>query len=228
MQYPKLFIIVLCLIASNAQAQTLRLGLQAGINAGAPMPKKIDKNAKGTPGINMTIGICAQKKLNTHHHLQAALLYEQKSASYFSPVQYDYIVVSGDSIDHFSGNVDGTFKNHYLTLPIDLQHQLHKKLHLTTGIYLAYLLKGSNTGTIKDGVAGFGGAFHIDNQAFNESKNLHHLDAGIRLGIAYALTTHLSLQWQTSYGITSLTKPTDNFKDKTHNLYTHLTAIYFF
>lgn len=223
-----ILISLLALAKNKATSQKIQWGVQLGINAGAPLPKKISAGAKGKPGIQPLLGVVAQTTLTKHHSLQIGLRYEQKSASYFSPVQYDYIVISGDSIDHFSGNVDGQFKNHYLSLPLNYFYALNKKWKLGAGVHAARLLKGKNQGTIKNGVAGFAGAFKIDDQPYNETQNIKKLDAGTQFTLAYAITTHLSLQWQTTYGITSLTKPTDNFKDPTHNLYTYLTANYFF
>lgn len=219
-----LFLLINTIIVN---AQKTKFGIAVGINAGAPVPKKIDKNATGKPGIHPTIGITLSKKITPKLNLNTTLFYEQKSAAYTSPVKYPYIVISGDSIDSFSGIVDGKFKNHYLTLPIEIAYQLHKKWTIGTGIYAAYLLKGNNSGIIKNGKAGFNGMFAIDNQTYDESKNIHKLDAGIKLSTRYTLHPKINLQWQTTYGITSLTKPTDNFKDKIHNVYTYLTAVYY-
>jgi hypothetical protein len=214
-------------VCNLSQAQ-LRFGLELGMNAGAPIPKKISKGAEGKLGINPILGLAAQYKLSKRLTLQAALYYDRKSARYTSPVQYPYIVISGDSIDSFSGNVSGTFRNQYLTLPIHVRYAFNTKWSAGGGCYISYLLQGTNKGVVTNGKAGFNGAFAIDDQLFDESGNIHHLDAGLNALVQYQLRKHLSLQWQLAYGIPSVTQATDNFKDKTHNIYTYLTLGYWF
>lgn len=209
----------------NAQ---LNFGLETGINAGAPFPSKMVQGAKGNPGLSMVLGVSSSYKFNRRLTLQAMLLYDRKKAKYVSPVYYNYIVVGGDSIDGFAGIVNGSFNNQYLTLPLSLHYNMNSKLSAGAGIYAAYLLKGSNKGLVTNGKAGYNGVFKIDDQNFDESKNISTLEMGTNVCVRYQVLKHISLQWLATYGISSVTEPTDNFKDKTHNIYTYLTLGYGF
>lgn len=221
------FLFMLVLWVSSAFAQ-IRYGVEAGVNVGAPFPKKIEKGAKGSLGLSPIFGFSAQKKLSRKIYLKGCLLFEQKRAKYETPVQYAYIVMSGDSIDGFSGVVEGKFKNQYLFLPINMMYQISRKTSAGLGLYGGYLLKGSNTGTVKNGKAGFGGNFNIPDQVFNESSNIYRFDFGTNMAVLYKINKDIHLQGQLSYGLSSVTKATENFKDKTHNIYGYLSVGYLF
>lgn len=219
---------ILCMCMYSISYAQLQWGIELGVNAGAPIPGKIAKGAEGKLGVNPILGVATQYKLNSRWSLQAALYYDRKSAAYTSPVQYPYIVISGDSIDSFSGTVSGAFRNQYLSLPMHLRYAINTKWSAAAGCYVSYLLQGTNKGTVSNGKAGFNGMFPIDDQQFDESRNIHHLDAGLNAVVQYQLRKHLSLQWQLAYGIPSVTQATDNFKENTHNIYTYLTLGYWF
>lgn len=220
--------LLICIFLHTGLIAQVQMGLEMGLNAGAPMPKKISKGSKGKLGINPVLGIGAHYKLNKRLSLQGTLYYDRKSADYTSPVQYDYIVVSGDSIDHFSGIVTGAFRNSYLTFPVHIRYTFNRRWSAGGGGYASYLLKGSNKGLVTNGKAGYNGIFTIDDQQFDESSNIHRLDLGLNTVVRYQLRQHISIQWLLAYGITSVTRSTINFKDKIHNSYTYLTIGYGF
>jgi hypothetical protein len=203
-------------------------GIEVGMNAGAPIPSKMVKGAQGNPGISGVVGLSAKYTWNRRLEVQALILYDRKKAKYISPVSYPYIVMSGDSIDSFSGIVDGRFNNQYVTLPVSVRYVFNSRLSAGGGFYFSYLLQGSNKGLVTNGKAGFNGMFKIDDQVFDESKNINPFELGMNVNVKYQIQKHLSLQWLTTYGINSVTKPTDNFKDKVHNIYTYLTIGYSF
>lgn len=219
--------ILLCFFSFKMFGQ-VDFGLELGINAGAPIPAKMVDGAQGTPGLSGVIGISAKYKCSKPLELQAILFYEQKKANYRSPVSYPYIVMSGDSIDSFSGIVDGSFKNQYITLPLSIRYMFNRNLSAGGGIYSAYLLRGSNKGWVTNGKAGYNGMFKIEDQVFDESKNINVMEFGLNANVKYQILKHISIQWLMTYGINSVTKPTDNFKEKVHNIYTYLTLGYTF
>lgn len=224
-------IIVLSVIVcvQFAQAQ-LKYGAIAGLNAGAPIPSKIEKGAKGSLGVNPIFGFTLVRKSDDVLYYKASIIVDKRTASYVSPVSFKYIIVAGDSVDSFNGTATGKFNNLYLSLPFTAYYQLPKKLnHFSVGLgpNISYLLRGSNKGSVT-GKAGFQGFFPIENQGFDESSNINRWEYGVNLGIMYSINERIDVQWLTSYGINSVTKPTDNFKDKTHNIYTNLSASYYF
>ena len=203
-------------------------GMEVGLNAGAPIPEKMVTGAKGQPGVQPVLGLFAVYSMKRRIDIQASLYFDSKTASYSSPVAYPYIVVSGDSIDSFSGKVKGKFSNRYLSLPIFVFYKLGHHWSVGAGGYFSYLLRGSNKGQLTEGKAGFNGMFAIDDRAFDESSQIHSIDYGLNIGLKYQIRKYLKLQWFVAYGLQSVTKASDNFKDKTHNTYTYLTLGYGF
>lgn len=225
----KFFIfLILSLSLSTITFSQINYGIHLGMNAGAPIPSKIEKGAKGKLGISEIVGLSTNCKIKNRISTQVMLLYERKRAKYVSPVNYPYIVVSGDSIDNFSGIVEGSFNNQYITLRTDFLYSINSKLYAGVGVYMGYLLQGINKGVIKNGKAGFNGIFSIDDQAYNESKNISKIEYGLNSVVKFQIQKNINLQWLFTYGINSATIPTDNFKNKTHNIYTCLILGYNF
>lgn len=223
------FLVVICgLVLSFTSKAQLDYGIEIGLNAGAPIPSKKVAGAKGTLGISPIAGLALSYDIKRNLQLYAGAYYDRKQASYHSPVHYPYIVVSGDSIDSFSGIVNGRFNNKYILLPLGVRYRLNKNIHIGGGTYFGYLLQGANKGLVTEGTAGYNGLFKIDDQIFDESKNINKLDVGLNCCARFYVLKQVYLQWQINYGITSVTKKTDNFKDKTHNTYTYLNLGYTF
>lgn len=220
--------LILCLSLSSISFSQVNFGFHIGMNVGAPIPSKIDKGAKGKLGISEVVGVSTNCKIKKKITTQVMLMYERKRAKYISPVNYPYIVVSGDSIDSFSGIVEGRFNNQYLNLRTNFLYSLNNKLTIGAGVYMGYLLQGFNKGVIRNGKAGFNGIFSIDDQAFDESKNISKIEYGLNTVIKYQIQKNIDIQWLVTYGINSVTKPTENFKNKTHNIYTILILGYSF
>lgn len=221
-------LLVLSLSLSSISISQVNFGIHLGMNVGAPIPSKIEKGAKGKLGISEVVGLSIDSKINKRITTQVMLLYERKRAKYISPVYYPYIVVSGDSIDSFSGIVEGRFNNQYLTLRTDFLYSFNTKLYAGAGAYIGYLLHGVNKGVIRNGKAGFNGIFSIDDQAYDESININKFEYGLNSIIKYRILKNIDIQWLITYGINSVTKATDNFKNKTHNIYTSLILGYRF
>lgn len=224
MKYSILFISIFISFSCIAQ---VKYGFIGGINAGAPIPSNLPKGAKGNPGINPILGFTTLKQTDSKFFYKASIFFEKKTASYESPVDYNNIVIAGDTLDGFVGIAKGNFKNQYISLPFTAFYKLYKEFSIGAGPYISYLLKGSNKGIV-NGIAGRFISVPVNDQAFDESNNINKIDIGANITFNYKLNDKIDFQWQTSYGISSVTKPTDNFKDKIHNIYTNLTASYFF
>lgn len=145
-------------------------GVVLGINAGAPVPSKLEKGASGKLQPGLLLGAYYTEPIYKKWHLEIYLFAEQKRASYTSPVYYDYIIMAGDTINTFQGMASGSFRNTYLSIPIQVQYALSKKLRVGLGAYTSLLLKGHHTGTVREGRAGLNGMFGIADQTFDESK----------------------------------------------------------
>ena len=220
-----LFVILFLCFAFCANAQIEKF-VFVGINAGAPIPSKMVTGSSGTLGINPCIGFELKKKIYKRISLAAGLFLEQKSATYFSPIQMKYIVIGGDSLDGFKGNVRGKMKIRYANIPITCSFPIGKKWLLQTGVYLAVKLHGEHKGTITDGKAGFNFGFAIADSSFDESKNIKPLDAGVRLETSYTINSSWNLQYAVSYGLLSVTKPNENFSQKLHHLSNYINLKY--
>lgn len=218
-------LLLLCVCALHSKAQ-FQGGALLGINAGAPIPSKFEKGASGKLQPGFCIGAYYTESIYKKWHLDMYLFAEQKRASYVSPVFYDYIIMAGDTINTFQGVASGSFRNTYLSLPVNMHYMLSKKLSLGIGAYASLLLKGQHNGTVREGRAGLNGMFAIADQNFDESKNVKTLDYGASMSIKLALNRKFNLVSLSTIGLGSMHQKTQNFNDRLRNVYTGLMVGY--
>lgn len=227
-------------ISLSGYSQT-KYGVFVGINAGAPFPSKVQKGSKGKLGVNPILGLTLVRENSNKLFYRASILLDTRSASYNSPITRDtlkitsyqlngvtyYLPADDNKIGPFAGVVEGNFKNTYISLPFTMFYRIHPKFAVGLGPSLSYMLKGSHKGKV-NGIAGDGILFVIKDEKFDETENLNKFEVAANLSFNYKFNEKIDVQWVTTYGFNSLVKPTYNFKDKLHNVYTNLTASYYF
>lgn len=124
---------------------------------------------------------------------------------------------------YFSGTVDNTFDNRYVTLPLTAIYRASKKWDIRWGMYFAYNVSPSYTGIAYDGKIRENPlvpAVGVDNSTSDFSDDVNRFDAGIQVGGICAIWKGLTINLDIDWGLVNvLDAPQSGMTMKVYNLY---------
>lgn len=237
-----LLFFMLCFAWQGLVYAQLGYGVKLGANIGSPIGK-IDEGARGKLGIAPNLLAFGQYYFNDKSSIWAGVGYSQKKSSFFTPVT-DKPYTQRDSIYNpfadttiyitvqttFTGTIDGIFDNQYIELPVVYQYRFSKAWSLMAGGYVAYLIKGKNTGT----ASGIVGDTQVPDplevtEPFDESAHISPMDYGALLGVNFEAIPGLSLEMRLTGGLRSVFDADyENTDGVIRNAYMQLAAGYQF
>lgn len=213
-------------------------GTELGAIYGTPIGPA-EKGATGKPGLAPVLGFFARYKINDKWGIQTGLNYNEKKASYNSPVidqSYDYtyeeevqgniLVFEIDSII-LNGSVRGKFFNKYLQAPFLVYYDLNDKLSIQGGGYISYLLSGGHD-VWASGVLG-NNFTTLDDYYSNEKNSISNWDYGASLVVNYDIYKHFEAELRITTGLRSVFS--DEYvlaEDRIRNVYLALKINYTF
>ncbi len=214
----KLFLIVLCAVCINFNAQIRTFGIKSGLNISSISKEGYDKvNAKA----GFSGGFFMNSKLNENLNLQTEIIYNQTGAK-VSKSTY-YITNNTTTIQRLSD-----LRLNYLSLPLLLQYNVTPKFFAEAGPEVGFLLNARAAGStdkiilLTDGVT----TYQTNYSSSNVKKYFCNVNVSIDLGLGYFITDKLSVNARYVAGISNINKKNngtaeqdfvDNYKNKNRN-----------
>ncbi|MDR1683465.1 MAG: PorT family protein [Candidatus Symbiothrix sp.] len=215
----------------------IKAGLLAGAVMPIPVPLQIRKIDSYNPLLNIMLEAEIQKNFTNSWTLSFGLKMEQKGMTTRAQVKnYDMELIAPDGkiAGVWTGGVETTVHNSYLTLPVLAVWRPVPRWGVKAGLYASYLLNGNFSGYVYDGYLREGDPtgekISIDEEThYNFSGELVKGNYGIQLGFEYQAFTHLFTGLDLCYGINSIFP--NSFKTMTfqmHPVYLNLNFGYKF
>lgn len=124
---------------------------------------------------------------------------------------------------YFSGTVDNTFDNRYLTIPVQALFRASSKWDIRWGMYFSYNVHPSYTGIAYDGKIRENPtvpAVGVDNSTSDFSNDVNRFDAGIQAGAVWTIWKGLNVNMDINWGLVNvLDAPQSGMTMKVYNLY---------
>ncbi|MCL2597346.1 MAG: PorT family protein [Paludibacter sp.] len=199
--------------------RSLAVGVEYRVKAGfliggmspIPIPLEIQKIENYNPLFNLMLEGEIQKSFNPNWALSFGLRMEQKGMKTLAQVKnYEMVLIQdNESISGvWTGSVQTTVKNSYLTLPVLVVFKPYKRWSIKLGPYLSCLLDGSFWGYASDGYLRVGDPtgekIEISNAPYDFSDKLAHWNYGLQLDADFQAFPHLFAGLNFTYGINSI------------------------
>jgi hypothetical protein len=170
------------------------------------------------------IGMYFAYDLGSRWVLHGEFLYSYKGAKFSTPTSGDTIykyntITPTDTIPSevhtfYSGWVDGKFDNRYIDIPLYASYKLSSRFQLLFGGYVAYLIKGSNTGSADVQVGDPAHPFtYVEDEPFDQSSELSKFDYGVLLGTTYNTKHRINFGLSLTTGLKSIYKKNYKYID---------------
>ncbi|MDR1653736.1 MAG: PorT family protein [Prevotellaceae bacterium] len=199
----------------------LKAGVSIGAAAPVPIPLEIRKIDGYNPLLNIMLEAEIQKSFTDRWALSFGLRMEQKGMKTHAQVKnytMELAVADGAIAGVWTGGVETTVNNSYLTLPAMAVWRINNRWGIKLGPYISYLLNGNFSGFVDDGYLREGDPtgekMIIDEKTpYNLSDNLANWNYGIQIGTEFKAFTHLFAGIDFTWGINSIFPK--NFKTMT-------------
>ncbi len=235
------FIIVLIFCYGNMHAQnSIDYGIKGGLTMGALLGNVDPETSNGSPAWGPHAGFFAEIPLAEKWAFRPELMYNR------SGVQYAELLPRTDTLFPFSvatdtfyiptfytSDIKGEYEMHFLELPLKMVFYPSEKLGITFGPRLSWLLKGSNIGLRQIDVgenAGLQGNYDTEEayedalftrstEEYDDGDTIEDFDLGLMLGTQYKITSYLDIYFDSSIGLTTIQKPSENVPYAFRNFY---------
>lgn len=186
--------------------------VQIGYNIGGltpfPLPNTIRKIESFSPGFSPSVDYEVAYRLNKKWNISASLRFDIKGMKITDSVQYFHTLITMDS-SNFEGDFTGTnktiCKNAYLTLPITIAYSAKDNWRYKLGIYAAYLVHPSFSGTVSNGYirkgTSLGEQVNIDTATFNFYDKERKFDWGFTAGVEKRFLKTFAATGQLQWGM---------------------------
>lgn len=199
-----LFTFSLILFSSLALAQekktdfSVRAGFCIGGASPIGFPVSIRKIDKFNPGLLLSLEAGTTHHFTNQWAIASAIRFEQKGMTTVARVKGYYTTFNAgnrsgtESITgYYTGSVETSAKNSYMTLPVHLVYSLNSPFSLSAGGFISLLLEKKFTGYAKNGYirnqTPVGEKEEIKEAAYDFSDQLRPVNAGVELGIGYKI-----------------------------------------
>lgn len=211
--------------------QSIDWGIKAGINVGA-LIAPIEEGSSGQPQLGPLVGITANFPFNEKAGIEGVLQYVRSGVKFQSslPKQDTMWTISVSGMDFlipatYKAEVDGQMRIDYVDLPLSFYYHLGKRMRISSGPRVAYLLNKKFEGT-SDVIVGDTGVFDQFTEEFEESTLLHNFDLGWTLGGQYQLFSKLALDFKIESGFLPLNDTNTQITDEFRSLFLNFNLIY--
>lgn len=211
--------------------QSIDWGLKAGVNIGA-LIAPIEEGSSGQPQLGPLVGITTDFPLSEKIGIEAVLQYVRSGVKFQSslPKQDTMWTITVSGVDFlvpatYRAEVDGQMRIDYVDFPLSFYYQLSKRMRISTGPRMAYLLNKKFEGS-SDVIVGDTGIFDQFIEEFEESALLKDFDLGWTLGGQYQLHSKLALDFKIESGFLPLNHTNDQIKDEFRSLFFNFNLIY--
>jgi len=230
-------------------AQVWQYGLKSGLTIGAvigPKSEEASGQALYSIGGGLFIGQTFSNKLGWRvdiNYVRTGIFYQQSVAK----TDTIYSQTIGPSVldipTFYTADVAGSFKLHYLTLPIQMTWAIREEWQLKLGLNTGLLLQGTHTGTAITDIGTFAGdreqfateadyeaALFIYRQAsdYDESYAINTFDGGALIGLEWQPIAFASMFIDTQFSVSYLQQATPQIPVQFRNLYINTgICIYF-
>ncbi len=204
----KFTLVVISLIIMNNTKAQISYGVQAGMNisnwqgdAMKSLGNVVDLSkgfigTKSRTGIH--IGAYAKVPITEQLSFEPGLFYSQKGYA----MQGDLKI---DALKFLGVNASAKVESNYFDMPLLLNAEVAKGLHIYAGPQLSYLIKSNlhiNTSVL---------GISLLNKKLDLTNNFNRMDVGIAAGVGYAFDNGFNIKAGYDYGLAKLDK-NDNFK----------------
>ncbi len=191
------------------------------------MPVEIREILKYSPDFNGMFEVQATKWFSDDWGLSTGLRFENKGMETSARVKSykTQIVNQGNEIKgYWSGKVNTDSKISYLTVPLLINYQLHKRWRLQTGGFFSYNMTGKFLGKVYEGYlrenTPIGKKLEFKDEqyaTYDFSDNLRKIAYGAQLSGQWLATNNLHVLMQFTWGINNIFEK--DFKSVSFNMY---------
>lgn len=252
--YTIAFTVLALLLTIGANAQTekesffnqnidydIRAHFSIGGSSPLGLPKEIRKIESYNPTLQLGLGVQATKWFGEEKDwgLRLGLLITGKGMkteaivkNYLTEIIQDGAKVSG----YYTGKVQTTVKNTYVSIPVSAVYKLSDRWKLYTGLHMSFLIDKTFDGYVSDGYLRQGSPVGLkisfegdDSAAYDFSSSVNSMQWGMQLGGEWTLKKHLNLFAEFEYDFNSLLdKDFQSISFTMHNIYLNVGFNYRF
>lgn len=190
----------------------LSVGYNIGGTAPMPMPVEIRSIEGFNPGLNLSFEESVQFLFGKGHWgLRFGARVETKGMTTNAQTKNYYMeVVNGDGVvaGNWTGKVETTVKNIYLTTPLLAVYQINDRWNVSAGAYASFLLNGKFTGYAYEGYLREGNPtgekIELDKAAYDFSDDLRKFNWGLQAGAECQICNHLAIFADIKWGLNGI------------------------
>ncbi len=194
----------------------LRFGILIGGMSPVPIPVEIREVLKYSPEFNSMLEVQVTKWFSDIYGLSSGIRFENKGMETSARVKayHTKIVHQGDEIEgYWTGTVATISKISYLTIPILVNMQLHKRWRVQLGGYFSYNMTGKFAGKVSEGYlrenTPVGQKIEFKDEqyaAYDFSNKLCKIAYGTQLSGQWKATNNLHVLTQFTWGLSDIFK----------------------
>ncbi|MBB6328247.1 hypothetical protein FHS59_003890 [Algoriphagus iocasae] len=199
-------------VAQEDSKSNMDVYIHVGYNLGglAPVsfPNTIREIKSYSPGFSPVIGLESSYKLKGGWGIGSGIGLDWKGMKVTDRVQYFHTIITmdGSSLEgDFTGTNTTNVKNMYLSIPLYASYTTENRWRFKGGMYFAWLLDGSFTGSVSDGYLRKGNSLgekvEVDYAAFDFSDELNNFDLGISVGAEKYLFGNFGVAGNLKWGL---------------------------
>lgn len=192
--------------------------MSAGFNIGGtaplPLPREIRSINSYNPGLNLALEGSAQKCFdNSRWGVLVGVRFERKGMTTDADTKNYHMEAwntdgSGKVVGSWTGKVKTEVNNTYLTIPLLATYSLNKRVMLSAGPYISYLLNGEFSGEAYDGYIRdqnpTGERADVTRAKYDFGCDMNKWQWGLQAGCEYRAYTHLALFANLQWGVNSI------------------------
>lgn len=201
----------------GTEAKNYEFSAKAGFNIGGTSPMGLPAQIRAIntykPTFAFSIEGNVQRNFNERWGLLSGVRFEVKGMSTDANVKNYQIKIlnSGSMIEGvFTGDVNTTVKNSYITIPVLAVYDISPRWNLKFGGFMSFMVDGSFTGSAYNGYMHEGSPVgdRIDgvDATYDFSTDMRKVDAGVEIGADFIAYKHLLVYGDLTWGVVPLFK----------------------